>query len=440
MFSFRVLAAILVPAGMAFAADPAAIAQAAASVEQKAAQAPKGQDLEFRLLAAQALQPRFPALSQKFTGAALQELRANPDLTPSPTVKGALATLAPKEAAAMFPPAPDSPRPKAGARPAPPPELAAIQNNMRQIRGLPTDQDRAKLVLAIVADICALPAAVAKLGPISSLANLATEGDLGKDALNAVASTFALALKETPGTASNYVELAKLVRYEHLSPLPADPSLDAATAVLALHDEVVQESGFALTALDGKTYSLDRLRGKVVLLNFGLRGARRAVAKCPTWKSCTGGFHRRGWWCWRSPTKSVRRWRNSSRNRTTHSRCCSTRTAGCIPPSASKVSRTVFCSIARGNSWRNPSTCAPSASSWRCSKLRGWSSQGVVARTLSCSADTCVYRAEAPQEGRDGSRRVWVSAARDIPVRDRPLLVSTLRERMDLPRLFLRRP
>lgn len=268
MFSFRVLAAILVPAGMAFAADPAAIAQAAASVEQKAAQAPKGQDLEFRLLAAQALQPRFPALSQKFTGAALQELRANPDLTPSPTVKGALATLAPKEAAAMFPPAPDSPRPKAGARPAPPPELAAIQNNMRQIRGLPTDQDRAKLVLAIVADICALPAAVAKLGPISSLANLATEGDLGKDALNAVASTFALALKETPGTASNYVELAKLVRYEHLSPLPADPSLDAATAVLALHDEVVQESGFALTALDGKTYSLDRLRGKVVLLNF----------------------------------------------------------------------------------------------------------------------------------------------------------------------------
>jgi peroxiredoxin len=31
---------------------------------------------------------------------------------------------------------------------------------------------------------------------------------------------------------------------------------------------VVAASGFTLTALDGKTYSLDTLRGKVVLLNF----------------------------------------------------------------------------------------------------------------------------------------------------------------------------
>ena len=30
----------------------------------------------------------------------------------------------------------------------------------------------------------------------------------------------------------------------------------------------MQESGFTLTALDGKTYDLDALRGKVVLINF----------------------------------------------------------------------------------------------------------------------------------------------------------------------------
>jgi peroxiredoxin len=268
MHSFRALSAPVLFAGLALAAGPTAIDNAAGLVEQKAAQVPKEQALEFRLLAAQTLQPRYPAQAQKFTAAVLQELRADRDLVASPAVRRALATLAPTEAAAMFPAAPASPRPATGIRSTPPPELAAISKSMGQIRGLPTDADRAKLVLQIVEDIRALPPAMPKLGPISSLANLVTEGDLGKDALNAVASTLAQALKETPGTAANYVELAKLVRYEHLTPLDAGPSLDAATALLALHDQVVQESGFTLTALNGKTYNLDALRGKVVLLNF----------------------------------------------------------------------------------------------------------------------------------------------------------------------------
>ena len=267
MHFFRALAAPLLLAGLAFAADPAAIDQAAKLVEQKIAPTPQGQDLEFRLLAAQTLQPRYPKLARKFTSAAIEELRAHKDLVASPAVKRALATLAPSDAGEMFPAAPGASRP-AARRPTPPPELLAIQKNLGQMRSLPTDADRAKLVLQIVADIRALPPTIAKLGPISSLANLATEGDLGKEALNAVASTLALALQETPGTAANYVELAKLVRYEHLTPPAANPSLDAATAVLALHDQVIQESGFTLTALDGKTYSLDSLRGKVVLLNF----------------------------------------------------------------------------------------------------------------------------------------------------------------------------
>jgi peroxiredoxin len=268
MLSCRSLAAPLLLASLAFAADPAAVNRAASLVEQKAAQTPKGQDLEFRLLAAQALQPRYPAMAQKFTDAVLAELRANHDLTASPAVRRALAALAPADAAAMFPPAPAGPQPAPGPRPTPAPELAAIGKSTGQMRGLPTDADRAKLVLQIVADIRALPPSIAKVGSISSLANLATEGDLGQEALNAVASTLALALKETPGSAANYVELARLVRYEHLTPLAADPSLEAATAVLALHDQVVQESGFTLAALDGKTYNLDALRGKVVLLNF----------------------------------------------------------------------------------------------------------------------------------------------------------------------------
>jgi peroxiredoxin len=270
MFSFRSLIALLLLTGLACAADSAAVKQAANMAEQKASQTPKGQALEFRLLAAQALQERYPELARKFVDAALQSLRDNKDLAASAAVRRELTALAPQEAAAVLPPAP--PRPSAPAantlRPTPAPEVAAIQKGMAQMRGLPTDADRAKLVLQLTTEIRALPPNIAKLGPISSLSNLATEGDLGKDALNAVASTMALALKETPGSASTYVELAKLVRYEHVTPPPADPSLEAATAILALRDQLLQEAGFTLSGLDGKTYALDALRGKIVLVNF----------------------------------------------------------------------------------------------------------------------------------------------------------------------------
>jgi len=256
-------------AGVLFAADPAAIQRAAGVVDEKAALLPQGQGMEFRLMAAEALQSRYPALAKKTTDSVLQDLRTNKDLVASPSVKNALTTLAPAEAAEMYPkPAVVTP-PVPAQRPTPPAELAAISKKAGQMRGLPTDAERAKLVLEIVADIRALPANLSKLSPSYGIANLSTEGDLGEEALNAVASTLALALKENPDSAAfYYVELAKLIRYEHLDPLPIDRYLDAASAVLKLHDLVVEESGFTLTALDGKTYNLDALRGKVVLLNF----------------------------------------------------------------------------------------------------------------------------------------------------------------------------
>ncbi len=225
-------------AGLASAADTDAVKQAAERVRQLSEKAPGSLGAEFRTMAAKSLQPRYPDLAKQLSPPA---------------------------------PAPATPRPTApagGTRPAPPPELAAIQKRIGQMRGLPTDADRAKLALEITADIRALPAGIAKLGPASSLGNLATEGDLGKDALDAVAATLALALRETPVSAAGYIQLARLVRYEHVTPPPADPALDAAMAVLALRDEMLQDAGFTLTGLDGKSYSLDALRGRVVLLNF----------------------------------------------------------------------------------------------------------------------------------------------------------------------------
>jgi peroxiredoxin len=103
----------------------------------------------------------------------------------------------------------------------------------------------------------------------SSLASLSTEGDLGKEALAAVAETLGQALHDAPASnCAPYLELASLVRFEHLPAPKPDPALDAAGALLALEDQLHQEAGFTMTSLEGKTYSLAALRGHVVLLNF----------------------------------------------------------------------------------------------------------------------------------------------------------------------------
>jgi len=149
------------------------------------------------------------------------------------------------------------------------PEVAAISKRMGTMRGLPTDADRARLTIDLVRDIRALPAGAPKLSLIRSLSNVATEGDLGKEALGGVASTMAAALRDPEAAASgdDYIGLAKLVRYEHLE-VPSSAALDAALALLELRERIQQANGFTLTGMDGKTYSLAGLKGRVVLLNF----------------------------------------------------------------------------------------------------------------------------------------------------------------------------
>jgi peroxiredoxin len=98
---------------------------------------------------------------------------------------------------------------------------------------------------------------------------VATEGDLGQEALGGVASTMAAAMLDPGAGASggDYIELAKLVRYERLE-VPSGAALDAALALLELRERIQQANGFTLTGMDGKTYSLAGLKGRVVLLNF----------------------------------------------------------------------------------------------------------------------------------------------------------------------------
>jgi len=175
-----------------------------------------------------------------------------------------------------------------------------------QIHGLRSlsDDVRAGTTKDLAIKIRHLPANENKLRLAVGLADRATEGDFGHDTLQEVATTLAEALRERPlpwptpaesaggkATAAGegaratqtsgltlrepvrpYVELASLVRYEHVeAPLDFtsnDEQFRAAMARLEADDRKREHAEFALQDLTGKTWTFADLRGKVVLVNF----------------------------------------------------------------------------------------------------------------------------------------------------------------------------
>jgi peroxiredoxin len=167
-----------------------------------------------------------------------------------------------------------------------------ILERMGKIRSL-SDAERVQTVLDLAHAIQALPKG-SKSGWASSLANLATEGDNGKEAMNAVASALGQGIQEDAPFARVYLELASLIRYEHTSAPISDSSLDAADAILALRERVHQDASFTLTSMDGKTFSLEALRGKVVLLNFWATWCPPCRKEMPDMEALYRRFQKKG--------------------------------------------------------------------------------------------------------------------------------------------------
>ena len=154
-----------------------------------------------------------------------------------------------------------------------PPSEKAMEQQIRTLRKVP-DSERGAVTKNLALRIRQLPASAGKLSLASNLANLATEGDFGRETLQEVATTLAEALREKPmptdkdGPALPYVTLAQLARYEHVNVSLNDPQYVAALAKLETDDLARQQADFTLTDLQGKEWTLKSLKGKVVLVNF----------------------------------------------------------------------------------------------------------------------------------------------------------------------------
>src|SRR5437660_560027 len=143
-----------------------------------------------------------------------------------------------------------------------------IVEQLHNIRNL-SDDVRASTTYDLAIQIRQLPAVPNKLRLAMGLAGRATEGDFGHDTLQEVATTLADAIKEQPPKKQDaYLELASLVRYEHVNVSLESPEFAAAMAKLEADDQHRNEANFTLTDLRGKTWTLRDLRGKVVLVNF----------------------------------------------------------------------------------------------------------------------------------------------------------------------------
>ena len=156
---------------------------------------------------------------------------------------------------------------------------SSIVSGVKGLRGVP-DAQRPAVTTQLALDIRSLPAGQKKVNLADALSHLATEGDAGKGTLDAVAQTLFVALTETPQPLKEdkvlprpYLDLARLIKYEHVHvtkdpKTPLDPMIATAFQLLAQQDAALQNVDFTLKDLHGKKVTLSDLKGKIVLVNF----------------------------------------------------------------------------------------------------------------------------------------------------------------------------
>lgn len=143
-----------------------------------------------------------------------------------------------------------------------------IADQIGKLRSL-TDSVRGDAQRELALQIRALPSSPNKLRLAMGLAGRATEGDFGSVSLQAVTTALEQAMVEQkPTSQAPYLELASLVRYEHMNASVDSPQFTAAMKQLVDEDQARNSVNFTLTDLNGEPWTLKDLKGKVVMLNF----------------------------------------------------------------------------------------------------------------------------------------------------------------------------
>lgn len=148
------------------------------------------------------------------------------------------------------------------------PDQQAIDGKLKMFRQMP-DQQRAIATRELAFKIRELPATPGKLDLASQLADLANEGDFGKDTLQEVTNTLAVVLREqAPRDTFPYTQLAQLAHYERMNVKLESAQYSAALKELETNDQRRASTDFSLKDVNGRDWRLSDLHGKVVLVNF----------------------------------------------------------------------------------------------------------------------------------------------------------------------------
>jgi peroxiredoxin len=172
-----------------------------------------------------------------------------------------------------------------------------ISEQLHSLRKM-SDGERAELTKRLAFDVRQLPITMGKVRLAQVLQSLSTEGDFGRDTMQEVTNTLASAIQEYERTGKTdqlpYDGVAWMVRYEGMTTTLKGPKYEAAMADFEASDRLRESASLTVTDLHGKTWTLGKLKGKVVLINFWATWCPPCVKEIPDLEALYDEFNERG--------------------------------------------------------------------------------------------------------------------------------------------------